>query len=235
MADPQTAKRIDQAGRRPRGARAYRPGPEGRRAARAGSAVRRRTRSGPVAHPQPRKHEVLLEAMPAAVGILDHGALVYVNAAFAYAFGYRSAAELIEAGGLDALLADGASLGSAERRGAQRSGRCAHPLAPQAQDRLRGCAARSRARRQAAALGRPGSLDAEPAPITASGGYDRLWRQRRRAVAAEARRRTETDAGGRLDFLAKVSHEVRTPLNSIIGFSRVDVAGAARRDRQRAL
>ena len=40
------------------------------------------------------------------------------------------------------------------------------------------------------------------------------------AVAAEPAR-PETDAGGRLDFLAKVSHEVRTPLNSIIGFAEL--------------
>jgi signal transduction histidine kinase len=31
----------------------------------------------------------------------------------------------------------------------------------------------------------------------------------------------ETDASGRLDFLAKVSHEVRTPLNSILGFTEL--------------
>ena len=39
-------------------------------------------------------------------------------------------------------------------------------------------------------------------------------------MAAEPAR-PETDAGGRLDFLAKVSHEVRTPLNSIIGFAEL--------------
>ncbi len=45
--------------------------------------------------------------MPAAVGILAEGALAHANSAFAYAFGYPSAAELIEAGGLDAILAEG--------------------------------------------------------------------------------------------------------------------------------
>ena len=44
--------------------------------------------------------KVLLEAMPAAVGILAGNGLVHANTAFAYAFGYRSAAELIDAGGL---------------------------------------------------------------------------------------------------------------------------------------
>ena len=38
--------------------------------------------------------EALLEAMPAAIGILTHGDLVHANAAFAYAFGYRSFDEL---------------------------------------------------------------------------------------------------------------------------------------------
>ena len=41
----------------------------------------------------------LLEAMPAAIGILADGNLIHANAAFAYAFGYRSFAELFEAGG----------------------------------------------------------------------------------------------------------------------------------------
>ena len=156
--------------------------------------------------------KVLLEAMPAAVGILAGGALVYVNTAFAYAFGYRSAAELIEAGGLDALLADGAAL--AQPNGAARSApvdaltrsrrklRVAFavvPLDPERDVKL-------------LRLIDQASLDQEPAPIPPPAEAT--------AVAAEPAR-PETDAGGRLDFLAKVSHEVRTPLNSIIGFAEL--------------
>jgi signal transduction histidine kinase len=156
--------------------------------------------------------KVLLEAMPAAVGILDRGALVYVNTAFAYAFGYRSAAELIEAGGLDALLADGAAL--AQPNGAARSApvdaltrsrrklRVAFavvPLDPERDIKL-------------LRLIDQASLDEETAPIPPPAEAT--------AVAAE-QARPETDAGGRLDFLAKVSHEVRTPLNSIIGFAEL--------------
>ena len=48
--------------------------------------------------------------MHAAVGILAGGALTHANSAFAYAFGYPSTAELIEAGGLDAILAEGTVL-----------------------------------------------------------------------------------------------------------------------------
>ena len=54
--------------------------------------------------------EALLEAMPAAIGILTHGDLVHANAAFAYAFGYRSFDELASAGGLEAIVPGGVSL-----------------------------------------------------------------------------------------------------------------------------
>ena len=51
--------------------------------------------------------ETLLEAMPAAIGVLKDDALIMINSAFAYAFGYRSAAHLMEAGGVDAILPGG--------------------------------------------------------------------------------------------------------------------------------
>src|SRR4030042_932050 len=54
--------------------------------------------------------EALLEAMPAAIGILTHGDLVHANAAFAYAFGYRSFDELAIAGGLEAIIPGGVAL-----------------------------------------------------------------------------------------------------------------------------
>ena len=50
----------------------------------------------------PQGLKLLLEAMPAAIGILAGDALVELNSAFAYAFGYSSPSELIEAGGLEA-------------------------------------------------------------------------------------------------------------------------------------
>ena len=62
----------------------------------------------------PESLKVLLEAMPAAIGLLRGGALVYLNSAFAYAFGYRSPSELSEAGGLDAILPGGPALLSCE-------------------------------------------------------------------------------------------------------------------------
>ncbi|ODS01562.1 hypothetical protein AUC69_06225 [Methyloceanibacter superfactus] len=47
----------------------------------------------------PESLRLLLEAMPAAIGLLRDNALIYVNSAFAYAFGYHSPSELSEAGG----------------------------------------------------------------------------------------------------------------------------------------
>ncbi len=156
----------------------------------------------------------LLEAMPAAIGILSGSALIHVNTAFAYAFGYRSAAEIIAAGGLGAILADGTAL--SQLNGAERSA----PV-----DAL----TRSRRRVKIAFAVIPldaerdvkllrlidqASLDDEapagPAPQEA-------------APLPEPTPRAEgdADATGRLDFLAKVSHEVRTPLNSIIGFTEL--------------
>ena len=156
----------------------------------------------------------LLESVPAAIGILAEDALVHVNSAFAFAFGYRSPSELMDAGGLDAILQGGTQLIQHEN-GAERS-------AP-----LEGLTRSRRRVRVAFALT---SLDSEKnlkllrlidqacleeeESAAAAPGKKGGAPEQALALDAEA-------ASKRLDFLAKVSHEVRTPLNSIIGFTEL--------------
>jgi signal transduction histidine kinase len=140
--------------------------------------------------------------MPAAIALLTHGRLVHANSAFAYAFGYRSIAELIEAGGLEAILPQGAAALASEN-GAERS----EPV-----DAL------TRSRRRLKVAFASSMLDDEA-------GLTLLRLIDQKALDEEsAPSPAEIDASAasrRLDFLAKVSHEVRTPLNSILGFTEL--------------
>jgi signal transduction histidine kinase len=150
----------------------------------------------------PQGVKLLLEAMPAAIALLAHGRLVHANSAFAYAFGYRSLAELIEAGGLEAILPQGAAA-FASGNGAERS----EPV-----DAL------TRSRRRLKVAFASSVLDAD-AGLTLLRLIDQKALDEETAPSI-----AEIDvnaASRRLDFLAKVSHEVRTPLNSILGFTEL--------------
>lgn len=166
--------------------------------------------------------EVLLEAMPAAIGILEGEALIYTNSAFAYAFGYRSPAELLEAGGIDAILPGGAALlqagdmvGRTEQVDALTRSRrrikvtfALSTLDKDADTRL------LRLIDQADLEPEQPAPEAVTEPSPAPQPAVTVVPSPDRAVDADAATR-------RLDFLAKVSHEVRTPLNSVIGFAEL--------------
>jgi signal transduction histidine kinase len=158
--------------------------------------------------------EALLEAMPAAIGILANGDLVHANAAFAYAFGHRSYDELCGAGGLDAVVPGGFAL--------------LRSTTDPSHERVVAVEALTRGRRrlkvsfEVRPLGDglelirlidPASID--PPPPQAP------------EPEADAERDDGDDASDaavtarRLDFLTKLSHEVRTPLNSILGFTEL--------------
>ena len=172
--------------------------------------------------------KLLLEAMPAAIGIARARRLIHANAAFAYAFGYRSLAELIEAGGLEAILPT-AIAALVKRNGAERSA----PVDALTRSRRKlkvafGLSLLDR-RRRLEALRLIDQTSARRGERRVADGKAPHPQTRSRQPGRDAL------AARRLDFLAKVSHEVRTPLNSILGFTELMLAGALRPDRQRPL
>jgi PAS domain S-box-containing protein len=69
-------------------------------------------------------------------------------------------------------------------------------------------------------LGRIGEAEVGPARFCAVLRDVTHWK-RTEAELTEARRKAEQASAQKSDFLARISHEVRTPLNAIIGFSQV--------------
>jgi signal transduction histidine kinase len=156
----------------------------------------------------PASLKMLLEAVPAAIGILERDGMIYANSAFAFAFGYRSPVELLEAGGLRAILPNGAPF---------TQGNFLERSAP--------IEALTRSRRKLTVAFALTALDGDVKLLRL---IDQTSLEQETSAAApmngaepQKTVKLDADASSRLEFLAKVSHEVRTPLNSIIGFAEL--------------
>ena len=156
----------------------------------------------------PASLKMLLEALPAAIGILGRDGMIYANTAFAFAFGYRSPVELLKAGGLRAILPNGAPF--TQGNGLERSA----PIE-----------ALTRSRRKLTVAFALTALDGDVKLLRL---IDQTSLEQETSAAApmngaepQKTVKLDADASSRLEFLAKVSHEVRTPLNSIIGFAEL--------------
>lgn len=193
----------------------------------------------------------LLEALPAGLAVFQGATLLNANSAFALAFGYRDAAELVDAGGSlftgsGADLEDRFSQAQAARgqktelEARTRSGRivsmpvAVHAIASEsgAQARLMVLHPQSSVLSETPAAGQQVAASQDRAPGT--GGRKAPAHQGNTATPGKKKKKKKSkgpkdkkarvqnaDPPDMSEFLARVSHELRTPLNSIIGFAEL--------------
>lgn len=133
----------------------------------------------------------LLDPVPAPLAIVRGGVLVHANRALVQAAGFESARALQAAGGLKALL-------------------------PEDWQKLGAASLDHHFKVRAGGEAAPVELIAHALPAPVAGEHVMLL-----APAATSVREAQADEKEQAKMLATISHEVRTPLNAIIGFAEL--------------
>ena len=185
----------------------------------------------PPARGEDRRDRTLLDLLPSGVLIYRLDRLLYANPAFLERLGYDSLRSLEHAGGLDALYVE-AGVPTASSRS-----EAGTPVTVSADHGASGPSAPAEARLFTIAWDGDSALALMLAPTPAPGAQaDAAEAQpatpetaeaslpaspQPEADHADARRLAERAASAKADMVARISQEMRSPLNTIIGFSEV--------------